>query len=216
MFGVVVSGRSVLTEPQAVSETQFAFSIPSVPTFSHIVVFLLPGTTLPDNTAAAVYAQLVGSTEFKLLGAIANEKPSAIFKINNKSEGPAGGGIGGDDDDMVDETPAPTMGTVPNITLGISVEPAAQVASSLEQKKAFEAAAALATPTSNGLELVKIGQDTVATKVLAQRIIKNCYDFLTSWGSGDTVPLKAFQAWWTKFEAKIERDPGFLERSDGG
>jgi hypothetical protein len=52
--------------------------------------------------------------------------------------------------------------------------------------------------------------------VLAQRIIKNCYDFLTSWGTGDTVPLKAFQAWWTKFEGKIERDPGFLERSDGG
>jgi hypothetical protein len=67
-----------------------------------------------------------------------------------------------------------------------------------------------------GNELVLRGQNTVDTKVLAQRIIKNCYDFLTSWGTGDTVPLKAFQAWWTKFEGKIERDPGFLERGDGG
>jgi hypothetical protein len=212
MFGAVISGRPVLTDAQAVSQTSFAFTIPSAPSFSHIVVFLLPGTTLPDATAAAVYAQLPGATDFKLLGAIANDKPSAIFKINNKAGGPAGGGLGGDDDAMLDEG-APAAGMTGNLTLGISVEPAAQVLANLEQKKA-QAAAASAVPTT-GLELVKAGQNTISTKVLAQRIIKNCYDFLTSWGSGDTVPLKAFQAWWTKFEAKIERDPGFLERSDG-
>jgi hypothetical protein len=215
MFGVVISGRPVLTEAQAISETQFAFTIPSTPSFSHIVAFLLPGTTLPDGTAAAVYVQLPGSTEFKLLGAIANDKPSAIFKLNNKAGGPAGGGLGGDDDAMVDEgTPAAPTGAVANLTLGISVEPAAQVLANLEQKKT-QAAATSATP-STGLELVKLGQNTTTTKVLAERIIKNCYDFLTSWGTGDTVPIRAFQAWWTKFEAKLERDPGFLERSDGG
>ncbi|KAF2708881.1 DUF775-domain-containing protein [Pleomassaria siparia CBS 279.74] len=214
MFGVVVSGRPILTEPQAISQTQFAFTIPSIPSFSHIVVFLLPGTTLPDGTAAAVYAQLPGSADFKLLGAIANEKPSAIFKINNKAGGPAGGGLG-DEDAMVDED-APTLagGAAPVLALGISVEPAAQVAANLEQKKAQEAAA-MAAPSTTGLEMVRHAPDTATTKVLAQRIIKNCYDFLTSWGSGDTVPLKAFQAWWTKFEHKIEMDPSFLERSDG-
>jgi hypothetical protein len=211
MFGVIISGRPILAEPQAISQTQFAFTIPSAPSFSHIVVFLLPGTTLPDGTAAAVYAQLPGSTDFKLLGAIANEKPSAIFKVNNKAGGPAGGGIG-NDDAMVDEgAPALADGVVPNLALGISVEPAAQVAANLEQKKAQEAAA---MPTT-GLEIVRRAPNAATTKVLAQRIIKNCYDFLTSWGSGDTVPLKAFQAWWTKFEHKIEMDPEFLERSDG-
>lgn len=214
MFGVIISGRPCLTEPQAISETQFAFAIPSQPSFSHIVVFLLPGTSLPDGTAAAVYAQLPGSTEYKLLGAIANEKPSAIFKINNKAGGPAGGGLG-DDDAMVDEGPSPAiLGAVGNIMLGISVEAAQVVAANLEHLKAQRAAAS-ATPSS-GLELVRRGESTIDRKVLAQRIIKNCYDFLTSWGTGDTVPLKAFQTWWTKFENKIERDPGFLERSDGG
>ncbi|KAF2873335.1 hypothetical protein BDV95DRAFT_489915 [Massariosphaeria phaeospora] len=211
MFGVIVSGRPVLTEPQAISGTQFAFSIPSIPSFSHIVVFLLPGTTLPDGTAAAVYAQLPGAAEVRLLGAIANEKPSAIFKINNKAGGPAGGGLG-DNDAMADD--AALNGGVPVLALGIAVEPAAQVAVNLEQKKAQDAAAAGAQGA--GSEMVVRGQNAVTTKVLAQRIIKNCYDFLTSWGSGDTVPLNAFQAWWTKFENKIERDPGFLERSDGG
>ncbi|KAF2645427.1 DUF775-domain-containing protein [Massarina eburnea CBS 473.64] len=213
-FGVIVSGRPILTDAQAISETQFAFQIPSVPAFSHIVVFLLPGVTLPDGTAAAVYAQLPNTTEFKLLGAIANEKPSAIFKINNKAGGPAGGGFGGDDA-MVDGGNAiPLNGAIPPLALGISVEPAVQVAANLEQQKAQEAAAA-AVPSS-GTEIVLRGQNTVTTKMLAQRIIKNCYDFLSSWGSGDTVPMKAFQAWWEKFESKIERDPGFLERSDGG
>ena len=210
MFGVIVSGRPVLTDAQPVSNTQFAYQIPSVPAFSHIVVFLLPGTTLPDGTAAAVYAQLPNTTEFKLLGAIANEKPSAIFKVNNKAGGPAGGGVG-DEDVMVDGAAALNGGAVPPLALGISVEPAVQVAANLEQKKAQDAA----NPTA-GNEMVLRGQNPVTTKVLAQRIIKNCYDFLTSWGTGDTVPLKAFQAWWTKFENKIERDPSFLERSDGG
>ncbi|KAI4636418.1 hypothetical protein J4E83_001373 [Alternaria metachromatica] len=217
--GVIISGRPVITEPSSViSPTQFAFQIPSQPSFSHIVVFLLPGVTLPDGTAAAVYAQLPGTTDFKLLGAIANEKPSAIFKVNAKAGGPAGGGLGDNDDAMVDEgvsMDASNGSTVP-LALGISVEPAQQVAAALEQNKAQEAAASATPNMGQRNELVLRGQRSVETKVLAQRIIKNCYDFLTSWGSGDTVPLKAFQAWWTKFEGKIERDPGFLERSDGG
>lgn len=114
---------------------------------------------------------------------------------------------------MVDEGLA--NGAAAPLALGISVEPQAQVAAALEQKKAQDAASTR-TSAATGNELVLRGQNTVTQKVLAQRIIKNCYDFLTSWGSGDTVPLKAFQAWWTKFEGKIERDPGFLERSDGG
>jgi hypothetical protein len=209
--GVIISGRPVLTDAASVvSQTQFAFQIPSQPSFAHIVVFLLPGIALPDNTAAAVYAQLPGATQFTLLGAIANEKPSAIFKIREKAGGPAGGGLG-DEEVMVDEgTQSGAM-----LALGISIEPAQQVAAALEQQKAQNAGAAAASSTT-GNEMVLRGQNAVTTKVLAQRIIKNCYDFLTSWGSGDTVPLKAFQAWWTKFENKIERDPGFLERSDGG
>lgn len=208
--GVIVSGRPVITEPNtAVSPTQFAFEIPSQPSFSHIVVFLLPGITLPDGTAAAVYAQLPGASQFKLLGAIENEKPSAIFKVIDKSGGPAGGGLG-DEDAMTDDGVNSDAGP---LALGISIEPVQQVAAMLEQQKAHDAAAANVS-AGLGSQMVLRGQNTVTTKVLAQRIIKNCYDFLTSWGSGDTVPLKAFQAWWTKFEGKIERDPGFLERSD--
>jgi hypothetical protein len=73
------------------------------------------------------------------------------------------------------------------------------------------------------LELVRRSPVTLAlpvpTKVLAQRIIANAFNFLASFSSGgptgrETVPLKSFQEWWKKFEGKIERDPSFLERGD--
>lgn len=214
-FGVIISGRPVLTNPQVISPTQYAFEIPSSPPFSHIVVFLLPGIALPDGTAAAVYAKLPGAADFALLGALANEKPSAIFKVSGGTSG--GEGLVGEG--LMDGGGGAGHGSAGPLALGISVEPAQQVALALEQKKAQDAGAAAAAGTAvggTGSEIVLRGQNSVTTKVLAQRIIKNCYDFLTSWGSGDTVPLKAFQAWWTKFETKIERDPGFLERSDGG
>jgi hypothetical protein len=215
MFGAIVSGRPVLTDVQTISQTQFAFTLPAAPPFSHIVIFLLPGTALPADTAAAVYVQLPDSPEFKLLGGIANEKPTAIFKVNNKAIGIYG--VNNDDDAMVDESAAPPLsnGAAGNVTLGISVEPAAQVAANITQMKAQ------ATQSSSGLELVRRPPENspVPTKALAQKIIKNAFNFLASFagngpGGNEVVPLKVFQDWWSKFEKRIERDPGFLERDD--
>lgn len=209
MFGVIVSGRPVYTESQPVSPTSVAFGLPAAPAFSHIVVFLLPGASLPAETGAAVYVQLPGSTDFRLLGAIANEKQSAIFKINST-------GISlnaGPDDAMTDEG-APSTGASGSVTLGISVEPAAQIATALASLKP-------AAQLTTGLELARpqpqsgAAASPVTTKILAQRIIRNAFNFLASFGS-ETVPLKAFQEWWKKFEAKVERDPGFLERDEQG
>lgn len=201
MFGIVVSGRPVLTESQVVSPTQTAFNVPSTPPFSHIVVFLLPGSSLPTDTAAAVYAQLPGSSEYRLLGAIANEKPSAIFKVNNKAVPLDGTGMGGDA--MTDSS----LPVGPNVVVGISVEPAAQVAQQVEATR----------NQSAGVPGQGSGASPVTTKLLAQRIIANAYNFLASFsgntaGGMEVVPLKSFQDWWKKFESRIERDPGFLER----
>ncbi|EON60983.1 hypothetical protein W97_00193 [Coniosporium apollinis CBS 100218] len=207
MFGVIVSGRPVYTESQPVTPTSVAFALPAAPAFSHIVVFLLPGAALPPETGAAVYIQLPGSTDFRLLGAIANEKQSAIFKINN-----TGASLNAGPDDAMTDEGAPSTGAGGSITLGISVEPAAQIATALASLKAP------AQPTT-GQELARpqaqfgAAVSPVTTKILAQRIIRNAFNFLASFGS-ETVPLKAFQEWWKKFEAKVERDPGFLERDE--
>lgn len=208
MFGVIISGRPVLTEPQVLSPTQYAFPLPATPSFSHIVVFLLPGTQLPPDTAAGVYVQMPPSTEFRFLGAIANEKQSAIFKVD-----------GVDPAAMVD----PATGQVAPVTLGVSVEPVARIAELMNAKQAQQQQQGGAVAGSSGMELVRAGPvaaNPVSTKVLAQRIIANAFNFLASFagnvgpGGQEAVPLKSFQDWWAKFEKKIEMDPGFLERGD--
>jgi hypothetical protein len=199
--------------PQAITESQFAFRIPPVPSFSHIVVFLLPGTQLPDGTAASVYVQIPPSQEFKFLGGIGPGKESAIFKISGLKNG---GSNEMDGDAMTDDAGQPsanTNGTVPagaDIVVGVSIEPAAQVEAQMALLKEPAGVPPMALvrqqPTTAG---------SVTTKVLAQRIIGNAFNFLSSFGS-DTVPLKAFQDWWTKFERKVELDPSFLEREQQG
>lgn len=204
MFGLIISGRPVDAAPQAITEAQYAFRIPPAPAFSHIVVFMLPGTQLPPGTAATVFVQIPPSQEFKLLGGIGPGKESAIFKVSGLKAGGANGDI------MIDDASANVNGAVAgDIVVGISIEPEAQVA------------AQLATLQSGGSSqpsnaMVRIGSSPAgkaSTKVLAQRIIGNAFNFLASFGS-DTVPLKAFQDWWTKFEKKVELDPSFLEREE--
>jgi hypothetical protein len=204
MFSVILPGRPCLTNLVTISPNQFAFTFPSNPHFSHLVVFMLPGNVLPPNMAAAVYIQLPGRPGFKLLGAIGNEKQSAIFKVNlPNSTGPANGEV-----DMTADASSSANGqsAAGDINLGISVEPAANIQSQL---------ASLETEPSTSNAIVR---RPLPTKLLAQRIIKNAFNFLASFAGGvggqEVVPLKSFQDWWTKFERRIENDPGFLERDD--
>ena len=220
-FGVILPSRPVLTEPLIVSPTQYAFTIPVHPLFSHIVVFLLPGFTLPDDTVAGVYIQLPGSAQaFSLLGAIANDKQSAIFRILSNSA--ANGAADVPEDVMIDDsatTPLSGASEISNVTIGISIEPAANLIGQLGTLKASQPRSSTSlVPSTKPSQPVP---SNVSTKMLAQRIIKNAFNFLASFagstdiGGPEVVPLKSFQDWWTKFERRIENDPGFLEKEDG-
>ena len=216
-FGLLLPSRPVLVNPTVISPSQYAFTLPSMPSFSHIVAFLLPGTTLPDGTLAGVYILLPGTPAFRFLGAIGTEKQSAIFRVSG------GGSVGSDGDavrvnDMMDadETSTTDNGTAVDgdITVGISIESASTIALQLESLKATESSSSTAlVPVKGHLQTVPI-----STKVLAQRIIKNAFNFLASFagttgaGGQEVIPLKSFQDWWSKFERRIENDPGWLER----
>lgn len=119
MFSLILPGRPCLTEIQNVSPNQFAFTFPAAPHFSHIVVFILPGNQLPDGTAVGVYLQLPGGAQFQFLGGLANEKQSAIFKVN---------------------VPATANDGVVN--LGLSVEPIANVEQQMLQLKSQQQSSA--------------------------------------------------------------------------
>lgn len=238
MFSVVIPGRPCLTDIVPVDgqpngqATKFAFTIPLHPSFTEIVVFFLPGTVLPVNSGAAIYVQLPdpntgNPTDFRFIGALANEKPSGIFTVHPPSQ--PGNNLqrteAEEEDEMLDEgssnpngASGPANGVV---TLGISIEPAQNIApqlSALENEKSNN-------PSSQSTALVQSGQYThqrqISTKVLAQRIIGSAFNFLASFAEADpakkgqdVVPLKSFRDWWTKFERRIEMDPAFLERED--
>lgn len=99
-----------------------------------------------------------------------------------------------------------------DVILGISVEPLESVQAQLATLPTD------ATPALTTTAVVKQGATRPGTAVLARRIIRNAFDFVSSFASesssGDVIPLKAFQDWWTKFEKKIEYDPTFLEREE--
>lgn len=233
MFSVVVPGRPCLTDIVAVDSqpngqaTKFAFTIPLNPSFKDLVVFLLPGTVLPPNTGAAIYIQLPdpttgNPTDFRFIGALANEKPSGIFKIQPPSQSPNGQtrSEAEEEDEMLDEGSSNSAASLNGVaTLGISIEPVHTIAPQLSALESEMAQAGPSGPSNENSEQQR--QKQISTKMLAQRIIGSAFNFLASFAESDparkgheVVPLKSFRDWWTKFERRIDMDPGFLERED--
>lgn len=236
MFSVVIPGRPCLTDIVAVDTqpngqaTKFAFSFPLDASFTDLVVFFLPGTVLPQDTAAAIYIQMPdpnagpSGPQFKFIGALANEKPSAIFNVRPNPSPSVGAtrSEAEDHDEMLDEGSSNLSGGATasgTVTLGISIEPVQNVAPQLAE---LEAQKPQSTPST---DLVRQPPEQrqkkeVSTKVLAQRIIGNAFNFLASFASDssgkgqEVVPLKSFQDWWTKFERRVTMDPSFLEKED--
>ncbi|KAJ4418995.1 hypothetical protein N0V82_005220 [Gnomoniopsis sp. IMI 355080] len=198
LFGLVPAGLPVITQPtETPTPTSLVYSIPTAPkAFSHVVIFLLPGVVLPENTAAAIYlvtppnpAQGQAAPVSKFLGGVGPGKESAIFKLNDSSSSG-------------------------QIILGISIEDGASVGARIEELNAAKASG------GGSMALVPAGavNQQPSTLVLAQRIIKNAFNFLSSFsgqaGQVEVVPMKAFEDWWRKFESRVRTDPGFLERDD--
>lgn len=220
-FALLLPSRPVYVSPATLSPTQYAFSVPAVPYFTHIVVFLLPGMKLPPSTLAGVYIQFPGSgPDFKFLGAIGDDKQSAIFRVGAVQPAEANSHLRGsniDQDEMTDiDVPDSSSGSVPDVTVGVSIEPVASIQVQLAKLKSSRATA---NSASTALVLAKQQQTSpISTKLLAQRIIKNAFNFLASFagstgpGGEEVVPLRSFKAWWEKFERRVENDPAFLER----
>jgi hypothetical protein len=192
LFGLVPAGQPLLTEPSSiVSETSLLFTLPRAP-FSHIVVFLLPGVILPPGTAAAIYH--ASSTEVQAAAA-AGRSPNFQFL----------GGIGPGKESAIFKINI--AGDTAEQVMGISIEPADSVTARIQELSKNKS---VTGPP-------KVDQPT--TLVLAQRIIQNAFNFLTSYsgtagpGGVEVVPVKAFENWWKKFESRVRSDPSFLERS---
>ncbi|KAJ6780457.1 hypothetical protein PWT90_01823 [Aphanocladium album] len=206
LFGLIPAGLPLITEPTSTpSPTSLLYALPSQRAFSHLVLFLLPGVSLPAGTAASIYlataAQVAAAEQsgtpppFKFLGAIGPGKESAMFKVGNTSNG-----------------------TDPShsLVIGVSIEAEGDVAQKLQELNANKSASGGQQQSSGSRS--GSGQQQPSTVVLAQRIIQNAFNFLTGFsgsagpGGVEVVPLKAFEDWWRKFENRVRNDPSFLER----
>jgi hypothetical protein len=201
LFGLLPAGHPLITAASSIpSPTSFLYVIPSTTPsnpkpFSHLAIFQLPGVTLPPDTAAAIYLitnpealASGGQPNTRFLGGVGPGKESAVFKLGGGQEG---------------------------VVIGVSIEEAGSVAQRIEEQQASKSTINAAT----GQELVKTGATgggQPSAQILAQRIIKNAFNFLASFsgqaGGTEVVPLRAFEEWWKKFESRVRSDPSFLER----
>ena len=210
-FVLLVPPRPVYTDAVIISPTQFAFTILADSPVVNIAVFLTPGATLPQDTLAGIYAQLPWTgADFKLLGGLSNDEPSAIFALPGKDEENSNAVMG-------EEAMTGAGANDGPITVGISIEAAATLLPQISALPSQQLNSTSSTALIRSRDQTQTG-DSTTTKVLAQRIIGNAFNFLASFsgsvgpGGEEVVPLKTFRDWWTKFEKKIQLDPGFLER----
>src|SRR5690348_1652674 len=128
MLGLVVSGRLVQTNPQQVGENKYLFVIEDAVNVQHIVVFLLGTVPLPTGFAAGVYMGYPGK-DFQFLGYIANDKPSAVFKISNTAANTS----------IVNGTAEIDMSAPQTLHIGISIETMQVIEQQIALKEANQA-----------------------------------------------------------------------------
>ncbi|MBE3041751.1 OPI10 family protein [Candidatus Bathyarchaeota archaeon] len=202
-FGIIPTGCPVQTEPASTpTSTSFLYALPASRSFSHVVVFLLPGVELPPDTAAAIYlttqqeaaaAESSGrSPNFKFLGGIGPGKESSVFKISGSSGS--------------NSTGASDAGS--DLVIGVSIEPATSVSARMMDMPSPKPS----TPATSS------AASSTPAVVLAQKIIQSAFNFLSGFSGNagpdqiEVVPLKAFEEWWRKYEGRLRNDPGFLDR----
>ncbi|CAK9437465.1 uncharacterized protein LODBEIA_P18430 [Lodderomyces beijingensis] len=233
VFGAICSGRPIILAQQ-VDTTKYMISIPNASKVHYVTIFLLPNSPFVDpNLTALVYFQTPSSPaqlqqqqpqqssspEFRLLGALNPEKPSAIYKLNNLAAGSgasqaanrSSNSNGGMDLDMGDGDAAANAKIDPNdpftINIGISIEPTAQAEQTIAQARADHTGLVLARNTPASVA----AKDPNSTAVLANKIVGHAYNYLASFiDASGKVPIKAFDNWWEKFKTKLQNNPNFL------
>ncbi|KAJ2816579.1 hypothetical protein GGI24_005682 [Coemansia furcata] len=196
MFGCIVAGRLVQTNLQQVDVNKYVFELPDAHSINHIVVFLLGTIPFEPGYAATVHL-LWPNKSWQMLGALSNDKPSAIFRLKAT---------------ITPEEAASMPGV--NAELGISIEPIQAVEQQLQQMRQQSGG-------SNAL-VVAQQQQTPSMPValqFAERTLQSLFDYAMSFatrpdasmgafGSGAAVqvlPVKAFEDWYNSFQRKIQR-----------
>lgn len=80
MFGVVVPGRSVITDFQVVDQTKAITMIEQPTTIPDLSFFLLPSAPIPLGYGVIIYYAIPPFQNWEILGSVSLDKPSAFFR----------------------------------------------------------------------------------------------------------------------------------------
>ncbi|KAJ9110523.1 hypothetical protein QFC20_002851 [Naganishia adeliensis] len=165
MFGCIVAGRLVQTNLQQVDDagTSFVFQIDRANEVNHLTVFLLGTVPFPEGYGASVHFQFPGKP-FVPLGTLTNARPSSIYRIR-----------------QLQSSSEPATGT-----LGIQIQPLAQLealAGSLPGRADTPVQQQQQETQMEGA-LVRRGEGTVDVPRLAEKIVKNLFNYLHSFEGG--------------------------------
>ncbi|KAM8833419.1 protein Hikeshi [Synchiropus picturatus] len=197
MFGCLVAGRLVQTDPVQVSPDKFVFELPDYESVKHVVVFMLGTVPFPAGTGGAVYFCFPdptggGGPVWQLLGFITNDKPSAIFKLSGPRAADGAKGPFG--------SVAPGSGGPSVAQVGVSVEP-------LEQLAQQSPAAGAAVSTADSFLL------------FTQKMLDSLFNFASSFAvtqaqmtpnpSETFVPSSCVLRWYENFQRRLAHNPNF-------
>eukprot|EP00584_Thalassiosira_punctigera_P002498 CAMPEP_0172539882 /NCGR_PEP_ID=MMETSP1067-20121228/10996_1 /TAXON_ID=265564 ORGANISM="Thalassiosira punctigera, Strain Tpunct2005C2" /NCGR_SAMPLE_ID=MMETSP1067 /ASSEMBLY_ACC=CAM_ASM_000444 /LENGTH=219 /DNA_ID=CAMNT_0013325633 /DNA_START=72 /DNA_END=731 /DNA_ORIENTATION=- len=184
VLGVIIPGGVVRTDfiPSDPSGTKFTLALTGISgkdisSVSELVFFLLPGVTLPQNHGAMLYWQIVSTpasnnmsstpftaasttTEFELVGAIANHRPSGAFRTGWSTNETLG---------VAMNSTALTI----TINLGVSIEPMSSVENvGVMQDKTTHVAKKIATDLFNYMQSFDTGGGGGGNMVVPKNIFE--------------------------------------------
>ncbi|THH09704.1 hypothetical protein EW145_g1828 [Phellinidium pouzarii] len=209
MFGCVVAGRLIQTNLHQVDDTHAIFELPSASTINHICVFLLGTVPFPDTYGATVHFHWPGKG-FQLLGALSNDKPSAIFRLRGVFSTQTSLTHAAFQVPSVSANLDASFEGDVNAILGISVEPLAAI-----QAQLATLPSALARPAASSA----LSEPTA----LAEKIVKHLFNYLSSFAAGGTsstglstdnyVQMRTITRWYETFISKVRAGgTGFLDK----
>ncbi|KAI9190011.1 hypothetical protein H9P43_001444 [Blastocladiella emersonii ATCC 22665] len=235
-FGLICAGRPVQADfaPVDPTLTKFATMVAGSERVNHLVVFV--SDPFPAGFAATVHIQLPGR-DWQMLGALSNDKPSAIFRLSGLRG--LDGSAAGSTEDM-DMTDAATALALPPANLGISVEPIDLVMQQLAALPSSRQSAMSMSGGSGGSASSALSQST--------HILQNLYNYVTSFattalppmahtvggvpaaavnafgfggGAAPTtqvrddswIPVKAFEAWYSRAVQRVKNDPNYFDKA---
>uniref|UniRef100_A0AC35TFY7 DUF775 domain-containing protein n=1 Tax=Rhabditophanes sp. KR3021 TaxID=114890 RepID=A0AC35TFY7_9BILA len=200
VFASMVIGRAVNTGFEMVSPMNFVCNIQDTNEISYIVVFLTGAEPFPAGFGGSIYMRWSNAASadpaWHYLGAITNEKPSAMFKVSNLNEAtPTYTGFFG----AAQTGTQVSLMTHNSCQIGLQVESIPEVDGRVADK---------VVKPSNTSEMTEF----------CKKMISNAYNYCQSFittipdGAGsnvEVIPAKVFEQWFVKYETRLNSNPKF-------